>query len=41
MSTSVGISVRKPKEATTLDELIERADKGLLAAKSRGRSPNR
>jgi diguanylate cyclase (GGDEF)-like protein len=41
MSTSVGVSVRKPKEATTLDELIARADKGLMAAKSRSRGPNR
>jgi PleD family two-component response regulator len=41
MTTSVGIAVRKPKENTTLDELIARADEGLMAAKSRGRSPNR
>jgi diguanylate cyclase (GGDEF)-like protein len=38
MSTSVGITVRKPKEETTVDELIERADQGLMASKSRGRN---
>ena len=41
MTTSVGISVRKPRETTTLDDLIARADDSLMTAKSRSRSPNR
>jgi diguanylate cyclase (GGDEF)-like protein len=41
MTTSVGVAVRKPKETTTLDELIARADEGLMAAKSRSRSSSR
>jgi diguanylate cyclase (GGDEF)-like protein len=38
MSISVGFTIRKPKEVVTVDQLIERADQGLLASKSAGRN---
>jgi GGDEF domain-containing protein len=38
MSISVGFTIRKAKEAITVDELIERADQGLMASKSAGRN---
>jgi two-component system cell cycle response regulator len=41
MSTSVGVTVRKPKEPTTAEQLIERADQGLMAAKSKSRHQSR
>lgn len=38
LSISVGFTVRKPNEATTVDQLIERADQGLMRSKSGGRN---
>lgn len=38
MSISVGFTIRKPKEEVTVDQLIERADQGLMASKSAGRN---
>jgi diguanylate cyclase (GGDEF)-like protein len=38
MSISVGFTIRKPKEVVTVDQLIERADQGLMASKSAGRN---
>ena len=38
MSLSVGYTIRQPKESITLDELIDRADRGLMKSKSDGRN---
>ena len=37
MSVSVGYTLREPGEEITVDELIERADQGLMRSKSMGR----
>jgi len=38
MSLSVGFTVRQPKEQITLDELLDKADRGLMKSKSDGRN---
>ena len=38
MSISVGFTIRKPREAIAVDELIERADQALMKSKSEGRN---
>lgn len=38
VSVSVGFTVRKPGDDSSVEQLIERADRGLLHSKSRGRN---
>jgi diguanylate cyclase (GGDEF)-like protein len=38
MSVSIGFTIRKPHEVVTVDELLERADQGLMHSKSGGRN---
>jgi PleD family two-component response regulator len=38
MSISVGYVVREPHEQITLDQLLERADSGLMQSKKDGRN---
>lgn len=38
MSISIGFSIRKPHEPISVDQLLERADQGLMRSKSGGRN---